>query len=149
MSLINSQRFSPASFQRGFTLIEILVTVVVLSVGLLGLAGLQAAALKFNSTAYQRSQATVLIYDMIERIRANPDQKSRDDYLDCILGKACVDPTALADIQAWQNAIIATLPGAVIDDPITLSGGVYNIKITWDDSRGQDPLRTVEVKTNL
>lgn len=56
--------------QTGFTLIEILVTVIVLSIGLLGLAGLQATSFKFNSTAYQRSQATSLAYDIADRIRA-------------------------------------------------------------------------------
>lgn len=57
--------------QKGFTLIEILVAVVVLSIGLLGLAGLQARSLQFNKSAEQRSQATILAYDIIDRMRAN------------------------------------------------------------------------------
>jgi type IV pilus assembly protein PilV len=55
----------------GFTLIEVLVTVVVLAVGLLGLAGLQTASLGNNQNAYYRSQATQLAYDMADRMRAN------------------------------------------------------------------------------
>lgn len=57
--------------QRGATLIEVLVAVVLLSFGLVGLAGLQYNGTKFNHSAYLRSQATALAYDAIERVRAN------------------------------------------------------------------------------
>ncbi|MCS6948044.1 MAG: type IV pilus modification protein PilV, partial [Steroidobacteraceae bacterium] len=56
---------------RGFTLIEALIAVLVLSIGLLGIAGLQLASLQTNSVAYQRSQATMLAYDLLDRMRAN------------------------------------------------------------------------------
>ena len=55
----------------GFTLIEVLIAMLVLAVGLLGLAGLQATSLKNNQSAYNRSQATQLAYDMADRMRAN------------------------------------------------------------------------------
>jgi type IV pilus assembly protein PilV len=55
----------------GFTLIEVLVAMVVLTVGLLGLAGLQATSLKNSQNAYYRSVATQLAYDMADRMRAN------------------------------------------------------------------------------
>lgn len=57
--------------QRGFSLIEVLVTIVILLVGLLGLAGLQGRALSAQMEAYQRSQALVLLKDMAARINAN------------------------------------------------------------------------------
>lgn len=57
--------------QAGFTLLEILVAIVVLSLGLLGLAGLQAASLTNNQNAFYRSIATQQAYDMADRIRAN------------------------------------------------------------------------------
>lgn len=56
---------------RGFSLMEALVTVLVISIGLLGVAGLQAAAKKANYEAVQRTTATLLAQDMIERLRAN------------------------------------------------------------------------------
>lgn len=71
MSLINHGMFLVPSRQRGFTLIEILVTVVVLAIGLLGLAGLQVKTLSFNRDAYLLSQVTNLEYDMLDRMRAN------------------------------------------------------------------------------
>ena len=57
--------------QSGFTLLEIMVAIVVLSLGLLGLAGLQAASLRNNQTAYYRSIATQQAYDIADRLRAN------------------------------------------------------------------------------
>jgi type IV pilus assembly protein PilV len=56
----------------GFTLIEILITIVVVSIGLLGLAGLQISGLRANMGSEIRSKATLLANDMAERMRANP-----------------------------------------------------------------------------
>ncbi|MEE4331533.1 MAG: type IV pilus modification protein PilV [Wenzhouxiangella sp.] len=57
--------------QRGVTLIEVLITVLVVSVGLLGLAALQTFALQSGNTAYQRSQATNVAYEALDFMRAN------------------------------------------------------------------------------
>lgn len=57
--------------QRGFTLIEVMVAVVILAVGLLGMASLMARSQQSSEGAYQRSQATLLAYDIIERMRSN------------------------------------------------------------------------------
>ena len=59
------------TFQRGATLIEILVTVLILSVGLLGLASTQTMSLRNGNSAYQRYLASVAAYDILERMRAN------------------------------------------------------------------------------
>lgn len=59
-------------------MIEVLIAAFVLGIGLLGLAALQAQSLQFNYSAYQRSQATILAYDIIDRIRAN--QSNAQDY---------------------------------------------------------------------
>ncbi len=56
----------------GFTLIEILITIIVVSIGLLGLAGLQISGLRANMGSEERSKATFLASDIAERIRANP-----------------------------------------------------------------------------
>ena len=55
----------------GFTLIEVLVSMVIMAVGLLGLAGLQTLSLRDNQDDYLSSQATALAYEMSDRIRAN------------------------------------------------------------------------------
>ena len=57
--------------QRGFTLIEVLISMVILAIGLLGLAGIQAISLRDNQDAYYYQQATLLAYEMQDRIRGN------------------------------------------------------------------------------
>lgn len=82
--------------QRGATLIEVLVSVVLLSFGIVGLAGLQMNGNKFNHSAYLRSQATALAYDMADRIRANLDV--------CQMGQPCTYDTALATLFDGDGA---------------------------------------------
>ena len=65
---------------RGFTLIEALVALVVLSIGLLGVAALQLASLQANYGASQRTQATFLAQDIVDRMRANRDAAVAGDY---------------------------------------------------------------------
>ena len=134
--------------QTGFTLIEILVTVVVLAIGLLGLAGLQATALSFNSTAYQRSQATNLAYDIIDRMRANA-AAARSGQYDVGFGFANPGTSTLAnrDLGEWRQALINALPSGT--GRILRNGNVFQITIRWDDSRGQDALRTFQTDTDL
>jgi len=57
--------------QKGFGLIEVLVSMLILAIGLLGIAGLQAQSIRFNHEAYLRTQATVLANDIADRMRAN------------------------------------------------------------------------------
>jgi len=77
----------------GFTLIEVLVTVVVVSIGLLGLAGLQISGLRANMSSEARSKATLLASDIIERMRANPLGVTNNDYANITTaGAACGTP---------------------------------------------------------
>ena len=79
---------------KGFTLIEVLITVLILSIGLLGLAGLQVRSMKSNHSAYLKSQATIMAYDMIDRMRANPNAVTNSDYI--ATGAYTVDPPGSA-----------------------------------------------------
>jgi len=65
----------------GFTLIEVMIALVIFTVALLGLAGLQAASLRDNQLAYLNTVATQLAHDMGERIRANPAAAAAGAYL--------------------------------------------------------------------
>ena len=80
MSLLNNARLVSAhGKQKGFTLIEILITVIVLSIGLLGLAGLQISGLRANISSEARSKASLLANDIAERMRTNPLGVQNDD----------------------------------------------------------------------
>ena len=95
--------------QRGATLIEILITVLILGVGLLGVASLQTKSLSFNRDAYHRSQASVLAYDIIDRMRLN-----RQNILQYNIGVADADPAAgnlpADDVIAWRALLASALP---------------------------------------
>ncbi|MCW8825654.1 MAG: type IV pilus modification protein PilV [Gammaproteobacteria bacterium] len=82
----------------GFTLIEIMVTMVVMSIGFLGLAGLQATALRSNSGASLQTVAVIYANDMAERIRANPSAVTNNQFLN-------VDSTATIDCAAFPPTI--------------------------------------------
>lgn len=82
--------------QTGFTLIEILVTIVILSIGLLGIAGMQASGLRNNHAAYTKTQATNLAMDMADRIRANPRAARGDTYLYDSANGMAEDPGCIA-----------------------------------------------------
>ena len=68
-------------YQKGYGLIEVLVSVLVLSIGLLGLAGLQTQSLRFNNEAYFRTQATLLAMDMSDRLRTNFETARTNTFL--------------------------------------------------------------------
>jgi type IV pilus assembly protein PilV len=112
----------PTMLGQGFSLLEVLVTLIVLSVGLLGLAALQATTLQNNHSAYQRVQATLLASDMADRMRSNfnnemlggkyyhnPEATKKDG---CRNTTGCTsEEMAQDDIYRWQNSCADLLPG--------------------------------------
>jgi len=143
----------------GFTLIEVLISMVVLAIGLLGLAGLQITSLKNNQSAYNRSQATQLAYDIADRMRANsaPDPGAANPtapygfaakYLTAFMAPTAatiqadcnaVTTTCTAadiaknDLFEWNAAMIQALPAGAVGK-IVLAGGIYTVTINWDDN---------------
>lgn len=127
----------------GFTMVEAMVALVVLAVGMLGIAGLYVTTLRSGGGAIYRMQAVNLASDLADRIRAN--RTANLAYLNpaannnCY-GAASVDcgPASMAanDLFVWQNQIAAILPsgngalnvvpGAAITGPF-----IYTITITW------------------
>lgn len=102
---------SPLIQQRGLTLIEVLVTILILSVGLLGMAGLQARLQQSEMEAYQRAQALLLLDDMANRIAANRNQASLyPTGTTAPLGAAMTCPTSTAtqqerDLREWCQSL--------------------------------------------
>jgi type IV pilus assembly protein PilV len=111
---------------RGFSLIEVLVALLVLSIGLLGLAALQTTSLQFNTGSYYRTQATFLAYDIIDRMRANSvgviagnynvttptaAATAKADTTVCTTGCNTTD-LAKYDVGQWYKRMEAVLPGS-------------------------------------
>ena len=134
-----------ARASRGFSLLEVLITILVFAIGMLGLAALQAASVRSNQSANFRTQATALAYMMIDRMRANPDAVNQGAYLAGLAAGDCAadppdSPQAAHDIAAWRQQIACQLPGGEgsIEFPgPAVPGGVGTVKvsITWDDPR--------------
>jgi type IV pilus assembly protein PilV len=143
--------------QRGFTLIEILVAMVVLAIGLLGLAGFQSKALQYTSSAYMRSQATSFAYDMADRMRVNRqaalagdyDPENLEDPPPACAVVALAGTIAAQDIQAWRNALACALPLGTGSIARTAGTNIFTITIQWDDSRGQNPVQQFTMMTEL
>lgn len=128
--------------QRGMTLVEALVALLVLCIGLLGVAGMQMQALRANHGAYLRSQATMLAQDIADRMRANRTEAVLGAY-DVDVGEV---PTGTAlsdfDVAAWKQSLADVLPTgdgavAVVRDPDT-DKNVATIRVQWTDRLGDD-----------
>jgi len=135
--------------QRGVTLLEVLVSLLVLSIGLLGLASLQTNALRFNQGAFLRTQSTILAYDIIDRMRANRDEALNTvNYTlalgvtppaapNCVTGDCTPAQIAAYDIALWKAEVGSRLPEG--DASITASGigagRIYTVTTEW---KGRD-----------
>lgn len=114
---------------RGFSLLEVLVALLVLSIGLLGLAGMQAHSIRGNVNSYARSQATILAYDIVDRMRANRVQAASRQY-DIDIGESPGSGgVASDDLAEWKKALQEHLPAG--DGEVRTEATVTdNIRVT-------------------
>lgn len=143
---------NPRQENQGFSLIEVLVSLLVLAIGLLGLAMLQTTGLHFTTNSYSRTQATYLAYDLAERMRANVTGFVAGNYdvnaakagliassidYSCNQTHSCTcqsssstpttcDPATLAkyDLGQWYYNLNQLLPGSA--DAKNLSTPIYS-----------------------
>jgi type IV pilus assembly protein PilV len=131
-------------FGKGFTLVEVLVALLVLSIGMLGIAALYLDSLRASRAALYRTQAVTLASDIADRIRAN---RNPIDAYDC--GGECAAGTggnavAILDINAWLANVERELPGGT--GSLTFTAGaanmpnVYDVAVTWNEVGYDDPL---------
>lgn len=116
--------------QDGMTLIEVLVALLILSVGLLGAAAVQLNALKYTDSSLMTTQASFIAYDMLDRIRASAGVLDQDLY------------------DFTSN--IESFGGASATGRVGQSQQMYSIRIEWDDSRAAgtgDSRRSLEVSS--
>lgn len=123
--------------QDGMTLIEVLVALLILSVGLLGAAAFQLNALKYTDSARMTSQASFIAYDMMDRIRAN----SAADYTVTPPTSGNLSVARDQDLYDFTSNIV-NFGGPTATGSIALNQRVYTITITWDDSRAANSANT-------
>jgi type IV pilus assembly protein PilV len=118
--------------QSGVSLIEVLISLLILGIGILGAAALQLNALKYTDSSTRNSQASFIAYDMMDRIRANPD-------VNYALGGIASAPTSgdlnVPRTQDWFDFATNVRNMGGTDGSILVNGKVVTINITWDDSR--------------
>lgn len=139
---------------RGFSLLEVLIALLVFSLGLLGLAGLMVLSVKTNHSAYLRTQASFLAQSMADRMRANTGQINAYNGTydintigsgNCAGGICSPAELVTRDTQLWSNQLMQFLPGGASADIAcngatlgTPGSGTYNglctMTITWSES---------------
>ena len=151
----------PPRQQHGFTLLEVLVSIVVISLGLLGLAGLQVVSLNNNQAAYHRAIATQQAFDMMDRIRANRIGGANGNY-DNLTTTLPADPgcfttgcsaanMAVTDHFQWLTNVAAMLPGGTgsvrceigpantCETNSDNANRVYRITMSWTQKNDPNP----------
>ena len=140
----------------GFTLLEVLVSVLILAVGMLGISVIQSRSLVYGQTAHLNTAANIMAYDMLDRIRANRTfSVNGTGYsvglgsvpsaypVNCEVGTCTPNQLANYDINQWKFILDQRLPNA--DGTITFVNGsvsrVYTITIFFDDNKGVSTAR--------
>lgn len=135
--------------QGGASLIEVMVSLTILAVGLLGMAQLQNRSSQDNQMAYYQSQALFMADDLVERMRSNPSADDYDDYLvalddtltsvdatQCETASCSANNLARWDLKRWKDDLAELLPQG--DGSVKRAGDRYIITIQLDDSRGKE-----------
>jgi type IV pilus assembly protein PilV len=138
MSTIRRHRPPAPSLRsiRGAGMIEVLVSVLVLAIGLLGIAAMQATALRNSQSSLERSQGVVYAYTILDAMRANAAAARAGAY---DMGLTCAVPADGAivnnDRRVWIQNLQANL-GPAACGGIACNAGMCTITVRWDDSRG-------------
>jgi type IV pilus assembly protein PilV len=143
--------------QAGLSLIEVLIALLIVTVGLLGMAGLQAMSLKNNSSAYHRTQANALAYDILDAMRSNRDTAINGGYTLTFSGKdeqcdpSNSDTLAKNDLTNWCSSLWQLLPSGV--GAVNCASEVCTATVRWNDLRdtGGDVTKylSVQLSTRL
>ena len=136
---------------RGFTLVETMVALLVISVGMIGVAALHGQSLAASSTAIHRSQAIMLAGNIADRIRVN--RGAEDAYEGAASDNNCDDPTgsggvdctpaemAAHDLFLWEAEVAQSLPGGTgqVDVDLTTNPTTYTVTVSWDETSQDAP----------
>lgn len=126
----------------GFSLLEVLIALLILAVGLLGMASLMLHSMKSNQSSYQRTQASLLAYDMAERLRLNPtiatagtnyviaSTASPGSAVTCPSGTCTAAQSSAVDVYEWSKAI----NDQQLSGTVARNGNIYTINVSWDVS---------------
>ena len=157
-------------FQRGIGFIEVLVSLLVITIGVLGMAGLHSLSLQYNQAAYLHSRATFLAGDMLDRVHTNTElARSGNNYSvgadeeviaqcseanypdDCEAGACSPEELALYDIKQWKFNMACELPGAkgIVSFSDSSDGRMYTIRFSFPDQGNSVPVGDIVLRGAL
>jgi type IV pilus assembly protein PilV len=136
--------------QGGFTLLEVLIALLVLSIGLLGIGKLMMLSARANDSAYMRSQATALAYTMLDAMRSNRQAAIVQGYdtamgafpgpIACTLAAPCNSgQQAQSDLNLWGTSLATALPqgqgsvATVVAAGATANDVTATVTVQWSD----------------
>lgn len=136
-------RAPTARSQKGVSLIEVMVSVLVLGVALLGIAAMQATALRNGQSSLERSQIVAYSYSAIDAMRANRQEALAGAYNTD--GMECAVPSggslAQDDLASWISSLKNGIAGSADDESvcgqIACASEVCTVTVQWDDTRGK------------
>ena len=155
-------------FESGFTLLEVLIALLVLSIGMLGIGKMMMLSARANDSAYMRSQATALGYTILDAMRANRQAaiiQGYDTALGVFPGPAGCGTTVAAacnsgqqaqnDLAQWGTSLAAQLPGGVgsvttVTAPDVLTGAnniTATVTVQWTDRVAEQSFGTPSAAT--
>ncbi|NKI35237.1 type IV pilus modification protein PilV [Wenzhouxiangella sp. XN79A] len=128
---------APIRRQAGVTLIEVLITLLVLSVGLLGVAALQGFSLQANQVSYYRTQATNIAYELADHARANRSEVAASGNI----------PNA----GFWSTRAAQLLPAGTVNTSVTAAAtdGIVTITVGWLDDREAGTNASFSITTRI
>lgn len=152
-----NNRAIPPSTQRGIGLVEVMIAVLVLAIGLLGLASMQTNGMRMNNGSMSRSQAVFLANDIVERVRAN--RVNRADYAlpaaadgasnvgacNLNLGFNTANSVAVNDMAEWLNSLACLLPDADASIVLNVPTNRITVTVEWSARRDEDNDNTLDV----
>ena len=120
-------------------MLELLVSLLIFSFGMLGLAGLQIRSLSMSQSSLYRSQATALADDILDRMRADRANALAGNWNTALTTAASsVTGSALyqTDLKDWKATVESLLPAG--QAYVGVNANVVTITLQWDDTRGRD-----------
>ena len=122
-------------YQTGMTLIEVLVTVLILAIGLLGAAVIQLNALRITDSSRMTSQASFIAYDLLDRMRANPDADYTWGHAEGAPASSATSSVRDLDLHDFEANILG-FAGESAKGSVVISDSEVTVSIRWDDRRG-------------
>lgn len=120
----------------GFSLLEVLVTLAILSIGLMGLAFLQAQGMQLSTGAYSRTQAAMLANEIIDRMRLNPGNIAGYQTTESFTPGTCTTTTAADaenDLNCWFERLGEALPDGAGDIDVDAANQVVSVTVRWQE----------------